>query len=97
MPSDKLKTKYLVNALNEGLIDKQELEIYKFLHDRWDFYERRDGIYIPEKHDEIVLNEAVLKFGKDKDSIDKINWKIANIEAGVKPKPQVKLSKKVSQ
>jgi len=92
MPSDKLKTKYLVNALNEGLIDKQELEIYKFLHDRWDFYERRDGVYIPEKHDEIVLNEAALKFGKDKDSIDKINWKVANIEAGVKPKPQVKLS-----
>ena len=92
IPSDEQKTKYLIDALNEGLLDKQELEIYKFLHDRWDFYEQRDGTYVPEKHDAIVLDEAALKFGKDKNAIDKINWKVANIEAGVKPKPQIKLS-----
>jgi len=54
MPSDEQKTKYLIDALNEGLLGKQELEIYKFLHDRWDFYEQRDGTYVPEKHDAIV-------------------------------------------
>lgn len=41
------------------MIDKNVAEkIHQFCIDRWDFYEKRDGAYLPSKHDKLVFQDA---------------------------------------
>ncbi len=65
----------------EGSIREKDLTILKYMEQRWDFYELRDGIYLPERHDNIVFEDAAKKFGISKDqafeafnNVEKVRW-----------------------
>lgn len=44
-------------------ISTDEMAIYRYMESRWDYYEKRDGRYIIELHDPLVLEETARKFG----------------------------------
>jgi len=37
--------------------------VYKYCKNRWDFYKKRDGAYLPSKHDKQVFEDASKEFG----------------------------------
>ncbi|AGK96770.1 hypothetical protein [Clostridium pasteurianum] len=41
---------------------QDELKIWEYCENRWDFYKQKDGGYYPSKHDDVVLNEVADKF-----------------------------------
>jgi hypothetical protein len=91
IPSDKEMNEAINEATSQGFISSRDRKIYDFLESRWDFYEKRDGTYIPEKHDDVAFSEAAKTFGISKDEVMKIYYRIAEISAGIKPKEQIEL------
>jgi len=79
------------NITRKEDISTRNQQIYDYLQSRWDFYEKRNGIYIPEEHDDIVLSETANKFDITKDEVFKIFDKIEKIRLGIKPKEKISL------
>jgi hypothetical protein len=50
------------DSKNISKTDDFSLKVYNYMQDRWDFYERLDGDYYPDFHDEAVLTETAEKF-----------------------------------
>lgn len=67
-------------------------EVYYYLQDRWDYYEAKDGAYIPEQHDPKVFKEAATHFDIKEAQAIKIFSKVENEELGLEPAESVVLS-----
>lgn len=46
--------------MRENMLAEQ---IYMYCKNRWNYYENRDGVYLPSKHDKKVFEDASMKFG----------------------------------
>lgn len=82
MPSEEKQRKALANAVSKGRASLRELEIYNYLQSRWNFYEARDGKYISEKHDDVVVLETAKKFGLSSTEVLKVFNKVDKIKLG---------------
>lgn len=91
MPSEEKQRKTLSDAVSKGEISFRDLEIFNYFQSRWDFYESRDGEYIAETHDNIVLSETAKKFGISKDKAHIVFSKVNKIKLGLEPKERVVL------
>lgn len=66
-------------------------DVWHFLQDRWDYYESRDGDYLPE-HDSVVLLEGATAFGLSVEDIFRVFSEIEAKRIGLKPKRSISLS-----
>lgn len=65
-------------------------KVWSFLQDRWDYYEKRDGDYLPS-HDDIVLREAAERFNMTKEEALKQFTAVEYRRLGIKIKPSLPL------
>lgn len=65
-------------------------DVWSFLQNRWQFYENRDGDYLPE-HDKIVLKEAASEFNITKEEALRQFSAVEYRRLGIEPKASLPL------
>ena len=82
LPSASQQEEALSKASERGKVSARDREIHAYLQNRWDFYERRDGRYIQEQHDPLVVSEGASRFSLTNAEITRIFRKVEQIRWG---------------
>jgi hypothetical protein len=85
LPANTPHRDIVLDEVRKGYLPALDIELYLYMQERWDYYEKLDGKYIISKHDPLVSRDAQNRYNLSKEEIDRRYDKVAKLLAGIRP------------